>query len=57
MTFCDACPCVNEALLQVAVHSGWYRGQVFVQCTRARLALVHKFCSQPDSFMDTDLAR
>jgi len=57
MTFCDmlgiACPCVNEALLQIASHSRWYRGQVFVQCTHVP-ASVHKFCSQPDCLADTD---
>ena len=47
---------VNEALLQVAGHSGWCHGQVFVQYTHVS-ALVHKFCSQPDCLVNTDLER
>ena len=48
--------CVNEALLQVAGHSGWCRGQVFVQCTHVP-ASVQKFCSQPGCLIDTGPAR
>jgi len=40
----------------VAGHSGWYRGQVIVQCTHVP-ASVHKFRSQPDCLADTDLER
>jgi len=58
MTLCDmhACPCVNEALLQVTGHSGWYRGQAFVQCTHVP-ASVQKFCCQPDCLVNTYLER
>jgi len=49
-----AWPCVNEALLQVAGHSGWCRRHVFVQCTHVP-ASVLEFGSQPDCLGDTDL--
>jgi len=56
MTFCYILAHVNEAALQVAGHRGWYRRQVFVQCTHVP-ASVHKFFSQPDCLADTDLLK
>ena len=49
MTFCYILAHVNEAALQVAGHRGWYRRQVFVQCTHVP-ASVHKFCKSTGLF-------